>query len=48
MHLEGFISSLLKLHNCAFKILDFMARSVLDGSKKDLENVSKRCKNNFV
>ena len=23
MHLEGFISSLVKLHNCAFKILDF-------------------------
>ena len=48
MHLKGFISSLLKLHNCAFKIWIFMARSVLDGSKKDLENVSKRCKNNFV
>ena len=23
MHLKGFISSLLKLHNCALKILDF-------------------------
>ena len=44
MHLKGFISSLLKLHNCALKILDFMARSVLDGSQKGLENVSKRCK----